>query len=87
MAHTMEYQELLKRFDTFEAQYATKDFVRAEIAEVRTEVAEVRIEIAEVRIEVAGIRTEIKSVENRLLNRVSVGAILIITAIIGGYFV
>lgn len=73
MAHTMEYQELLKRFDTFEtrfdkleARYATKDFVRAEIAE---------------------IRTEIKSVENRLLNRVSVGAILIIAAIIGGYFV
>ena len=73
MAHTMEYQELLKRFDTLEARYATKDFVRAEIAEVR--------------IEIAGIRTEIKSVENRLLNRVSVGAILIIAAIIGGYFV
>lgn len=66
MAHTMEYQELLKRFDQLETRYATRDFVRAEIAE---------------------IRTEIKSVENRLLNRVSVGAILIIAAIIGGYFV
>ncbi len=80
MPDTMEYKALLERFDTLEARYATKDFVRAEIAEVR-------IEVAEVRIEVAGIRTEIKSVENRLLNRVSVGAILIITAIIGGYFV
>ena len=66
MPDTTEYKELLKRFDTFEARYATRDFVRAEIA---------------------GIRTEIKSVENRLLNRVSVGAILIIAAIIGGYFV
>ncbi len=66
MPDTTEYKELLKRFDTFEARYATRDFVRAEIAE---------------------IRTEIKSVENRLLNRVSVGAILIIAAIIGGYFV
>ena len=73
MADTTEYKELLERFDTFAARYATKDFVRAEIAEVR--------------IEVAGIRTEIKSIENRLLNRVSVGAILIIAAIIGGYFV
>ncbi len=80
MADTTEYKELLERFDTFAARYATKDFVRAEIAEVR-------IEVAEVRIEVAGIRTEIKSIENRLLNRVSVGAILIIAAIIGGYFV
>ena len=66
MPDTTEYKELLKRFDTFEARYATRDFVRAEIA---------------------GIRTEIKLVENRLLNRVSVGAILIIAAIIGGYFV
>ena len=66
MPDTTEYKELLKRFDTFEARYATRDFVRAEIAE---------------------IRTEIKSAENRLLNRVSVGAILIIAAIIGGYFV
>ena len=66
MPDTTEYKELLKRFDTFEARHATRDFVRAEIAE---------------------IRTEIKSVENRLLNRVSVGAILIIAAIIGGYFV
>ncbi len=66
MPDTTEYKELLERFDKFEARYATRDFVRAEIAE---------------------IRTEIKSVENRLLNRVSVGAILIIAAIIGGYFV
>ena len=73
MPDTMEYKELLERFDTFEARYATKDFVRAEIGEVR--------------VEIAGIRTEIKSIENRLLNRVSVGAILIIAAIIGGYFV
>ena len=45
MAHTMEYQELLKRFDQFEtrfdkfeARYATKDFVRAEINSVRAEI-------------------------------------------------
>lgn len=80
MADTTQYKELLSRFDTFQARYATKDFVRAEIAKVQ-------VEIAEVRVEVAGIRTEIKSVENRLLNRVSVGATLIIAAIIGGYFV
>ncbi len=60
MENAVDYKELL------EHGIATKDFVRAEIAE---------------------IRTEIKSVENRLLNRVSVGAILIIAAIIGGYFV
>ena len=64
MGNAVDYKELL------EHGIATKDFVRAEIAELRAE-----------------LRTEIKSIENRLLNRVSVGAILIIAAIIGGYFV
>ena len=44
---------------------ATKDFVRAEVAELRTEVrtdiAEVRTEIAEVRTEIAELRAEMRT--------------------------
>ncbi len=71
MENAIDYKELLAH------GIATKDFVRAEIAEVRTEI----------KAETAEVRTEIKAVENRLLNRLSVGAVLIIAAIIGGYFV
>ena len=67
MENAIDYKELLTHGIT------TKDFVRAEFAEIRTEFAEVK--------------TEIKAFENRLLNRISAGTILIIAAVIGGYFV
>ncbi len=40
-----------------------------------------------VHAEFAEVKTEIKAFENRLLNRISAGTILIIAAVIGGYFV
>ena len=40
-------------------ELATKDFVRAEIAEVRAEIAEVRTEIAEVRTEIAEVKNSL----------------------------
>ncbi len=69
MAHTMEYQELLKRFDKLEARYATRDFVRAEINSVRAEIN--------------SVRTEIKASETRMIQWFIGTAIALTLAMLG----
>ncbi len=46
--------------EKLKGELATKDFVRAEIAEVRTEIAEVRTEIAGVKSDYRSLRQEMK---------------------------
>lgn len=64
-----------------ESDMVTKDFVRAEIAEVR-------VEMAEVMTEIASVRTEMASGESRILKTTmaAVGAI-VTAAVIPLYFV
>ena len=74
MKDTVEYKEWLSE------DVATKDFVRAENAAIRAEIVDIKVEIA-------NVRTEIKSSENRLGYPIFMWTLLMIAAIIGGYFV
>ncbi len=59
----------------------TKEFLRAEIADVRSEIAEVRGDINGVRGEIAGLRGEINGLRHMMVMNAglvaSVGAVII----------
>jgi uncharacterized protein (DUF3084 family) len=67
-------EELLAHFPARDLdESVTRDFVRAELAEVRTEIGEVRTEIAELdkrlTSQIADVRSEITEIDKRLSTR------------------
>lgn len=67
--------------DEIKSEFVTKDFVRAEIAEVRQEIAEVRQEIGEVKAE---LKAEVAEVKVDILKWVLGMQVATITIILAG---
>ena len=64
-----------RAIDEIKDQFVTKDFLRAEIADVRSEIAEVRTEIADVRSEIE--KSKVETIKWVIGIQFSVGALIV----------